>query len=476
MADEFAYRQLENWLLQGLSRQRWMAGDRLPSVRQLCREKGVSKATVLHAYERLERLGRVEARPRSGYFVCPDADKGEQSERQRPAQTELAPVPVNVSEVFSDIMLRGAAFDLLPREQQREEVPVGVVQLNRCLGRALRQRKGSVHQHYDEPAGYLPLRQQLALRYSRDGCQLTAEDLCITSGCQHALFLALRVCCRPGDVVAVETPGFYGVLQLLEQLGLKVLEIPASAVNGMDLDCLEQALQQWPIRACVVTPSFATPTGALMPTAQQQRLLALAERHDVTIIEDDIYRELSFYGRRSPLKAGDRQQRVVLCGSFSKTLSRDIRLGWVAGGRWQKAIIHLKMITQLAGSRFVQQGMSEFLSEGGYDRHLRQRSAQLLQQSRDLIQALQRLWPGDAIYHTTPSGGLCLWLELPQPIDTLALYNPALQAGIVITPGPLFSASGQYANALRLSFSQPLTDERLQALEVLRQLLQTQSA
>lgn len=470
MKDEFAYRQLENWLLQQLNQKRWQAGDRLPSVRQLCREQQVSKATVLHAYERLEMIGRVEARPRSGYFVSPDPGRL-QPERQMTLQSALAPVAVNVGEVLSDIMLRGAAFDLLPRERHREEISAGVQQLNRCIGRALRQRKGNVHQYYDEPAGYLPLRQQLAVRYSRDGCQLSAEDFCITSGCQHALFLALKSCCQPGDVVAVETPGFYGVLQLLEQLGLQVLEVPASAVNGIDLDSLARAAQQWPIKACVVTPCFATPTGALMSDEQQQRLLALAEQYDFTIIEDDIYRELSFFGRLSPLKARDRQQRVVLCGSFSKSLSRDIRLGWVVGGCWQKQIIHLKLITQLASSRFVQQGVSEFLSEGGYDRHLRQRNAQLLQQSRDLAQVLRNLWPQEQLYFSTPSGGLCLWAEWAHPVDTLALYNSALQAGIVITPGPLFSASGRYANALRLSYSQPLTDERLRAIKVLKRLL-----
>lgn len=184
----------------------------------------------------------------------------------------------------------------------------------------------------------------------------------ITSGCQHALFLALKACCKAGDLVAVESPCFYGTLQLLEFLQLRVLEIPSTPAKGMQLDLLENALERWSIQACIITPAFATPTGALMPKAQQQRLLELAEQQDFAIIEDDIYRELSFYQRLTPLKAIDTNGRVILCGSLSKTLSRDLRLGWIEAGRWHTQVLQMKLVTQLASSRFMQQGVTEFFA------------------------------------------------------------------------------------------------------------------
>ena len=472
MPADYAYSQLERWLLQELNNQRWVPGERLPSVRQLCHEKNLSKATVLHAFQRLEASGKIEARPRSGYFVC-HTPAPTLSARPLQQATPPFPAPVNVSELFSDIMQRGAAFDLLPRDAQHQEQSTpGIEILNRSIGRALRQLQGATHQHYDEPAGYWPLRQQLALRYQKDGCSLAADDFCITSGCQHALFLALKACCNKGDLVAVESPGFYGVLQLLEQLELKVLEIPASPVTGMDLDWLETAAQQWPIRACVITPSFATPTGAAMPLEQQKKLLGLAEVLDFTLIEDDIYRDLAFYERRTPLKALDQQGRVILCGSFSKSLSRDLRLGWIHAGRWQSQVVQLKLVTQLASSRFVQQGLAAYLQDGHYDRHLRQRCAALQQNSKQLMAALAEHWP-DGLHFSRPQGGLSLWAEWQQPLDTLQLYQPALEAGLVITPGSLFSASGQFRQALRLSFTHPCKGRRYQALENLKQLLQS---
>ncbi|WP_114417917.1 PLP-dependent aminotransferase family protein [Marinospirillum perlucidum] len=470
----YAYQQLEAQLQQEMDQGRLKPGQQLPSVRRLCQEQQVSKATVLHAYQRLEAAGRIEARPRSGYFVA--SHKGSSPPPPEPAREVAShPSPVNISEVFSDIMQRGAAFDLLPREQQAPRPPAGIQQLNRCLGRALRHQDGCTHQQYDEPAGYLPLRQQLALRYQREGCRVQADDFCITSGCQHALFLALKSCCQKGDLVAVESPGFYGVLQLLEQLELQVIEIPASPDSGMDLQRLEAASQRWPIKACVVSPNFSTPTGALMPEDQRHRLLKLAEEQDFVIIEDDIYRELAFAERPAPLKSLDTHNRVLLCGSFSKSLSRDLRLGWLLAGPQYQQLVQLKLVTQLASSRFVQQGLAHFLEEGHYDRHLRRYCQALQNNCQGWLEALEQQWP-QQLGLSRPRGGLCLWAYWEAPINTLKLYQPALKAGLVLTPGPLFSARGRFTQALRLSFSQPCREQRYQALKTLQQLLMTQVA
>lgn len=466
MESEYRYQQLENWLLQGILEQRWRLGERLPSIRTLCQEQGLSKATVQHALQRLEAQGLLEARPKAGYFVAlqPDGVKKPLSR----ARIE-APRPVSVSDLLLDIMRRSAAFDLLP-DLHSGDLPPGIVALNRSIGRSLRRQKGEDYQYYDEPAGDRQLREQLALHAARRGWSVSPEQLCITSGCQHALFLALMACCERGDVVAVESPGFYGVLQLLEQLDLRVVEVPTSVESGMDIDALEEVLERWKVKACIVSPAFGTPGGALMPLASKQRLLALAERHNLAVIEDDIYADTSQGSAPDPLKALDSDNRVILCSSFSKCLSRDLRLGWVSGARWHDRIQHLKLVTQLASSRYLQQGVAEFMADGGFSAHLR-RQRNELRVNRDQLIAELHAWPGE-VRVTAPQGGLAVWVELPGHVDTLAAYGEGLEQGVVITPGPLFSVSGQFANCLRISFAHPWNASRTRALRRLPELLQ----
>ena len=485
MKPDFRYQQLEQTLLQGIEQQRWPPGTRLPSIRTLCQQHQLSKATVVHALQRLEARGLLEARPKSGYYVS-HRPANPRLTNPRPATSVPAPQlkidaprAVNVSELFLDIMRRSAAFDLLP-ERSSDDLPPGIVILNRALGRALRRQRGDDFQYYDDPAGLPMLREQLAQQLQRRGCNLTSEQLCITSGCQHALFLALMASCQKGDVVAVEAPGFYGVLQLLQQLQLQAVEVPTSTTTGMDIDALEVILQRWPVRACVVAPAFATPGGALLPDNARQQLLNLAEQHNLAIIEDDIYADTAFNRVPDPLKARDLSGRVMLCSSFSKSLSRDLRLGWISGGRWHADILRLKLVTQLASSRYLQQGVADFLADGSYASHLRRQRYQLRQQRDQLLSVLSQ-WPG-APQFSAPDGGLALWLELgtdttnpphspKRQINTLALYPEALAHGVIITPGPLFSASGQFTNAIRLSFAHAWTAPRRAALQRLSLLL-----
>ncbi|MDX1599368.1 MAG: PLP-dependent aminotransferase family protein [Marinobacter sp.] len=466
MADApYRYQELEHWLLKGIHDERWKPGDRLPSIRELCDHQGLSKATVQHALQRLEAQGLVEVRPKAGHFVSrvPTTTK-----TPRIISRIEAPRPVTVSDLFQDIMRRSAAFDLLP-DLHTGTLPPGIVVLNRAIGRALRRQRGDDFQYYDQPAGDLRLREQLTIQLARRGWPAQPDDLCITSGCQHALFLALMASCKRGDVVAIESPGFYGVLQLLEQLELQVVEVPTSTETGMDVDALEEILEHWDVRACVVSPAFATPGGALMSVDARQRMMALAERHDLAIIEDDIYAESGFYQVPDTLKALDETNRVIHCSSFSKILSRDLRLGWISGARWHSRILHLKLVTQLASSRYLQQGVADYMEEGGLTSHLR-RQRGLLRERRDQLLTSLRAWPVP-VRVTIPQGGLAVWLELPDSVDTLAAYPKALDQGIVITPGPLFSVSGEYSNCLRLSFSHPWDEQRSRALNQLPALM-----
>ena len=465
MASDFLYQQLESWLLDGIKNQRWGAGERLPSIRSLCQDKNLSKATVQHALQRLEAQGFIESRPKAGYFVT---FRSEPVDSPSTRSRIEAPRPVTTSDLLLDIMERSAAFDLCPNPQG-EWQSTGIIELNRCLGRALRQHRGAFHQYYDDPSGDIGLREQISLHYAKRGIRFSTDQLCITSGCQHALFLALMACCEKGDVVAVESPGFYGAQQLLEQLQLNVVEVPSSSENGLDIDAFESVLERWQVKACIVSPAFSTPSGAVMPLTAKQQLLELANRFDVAVIEDDIYADLSFGEVPDPLKALDEENRVILCSSYSKSLSRDLRLGWISGGRWHDKIRRIKLVTQLASSHALQRGTAEFMAEGRYSTHLRRQRNDLKTNRNHLLAELQK-W-GKDLKFSVPQGGLALWLELPTQTNALKSYHNLLKENVVITPGPLFSISGAYSNCIRLSFAHSWNEQRLMALDLLKQHL-----
>lgn len=464
--DKYQYQLVSNSLEQKIAEQRWMAGEKLPSIRQLSIEYEVSKNTVIHALSNLEAAGLIEARPKTGYFVKALVQHKHPSKLLAPA---LTPKAVSLPVLFYDIMQRGAAFDILPNSPASDPSN-HLLTLNRHISKAHRSHSQNKAMHYDIPLGCEALRFQIKEHYRAIGLNLNAEDYCITGGCQNALFLALMVSCQPGDNVAVESPAFYGVLQLLEQLQLNVIEIPSSSTTGLNPDDLEKALHTAIIRACIVTPAFATPSGACMPISKQQQLLDLANRHDVTLIEDDIYGDLCFAERSKPLKSLDTQERVILCSSFSKSLSRDLRVGWIAGGRWHSKITRLKLVTQLANNQSTQQGIAGFMAEGHYRRHL-YFYRQILKRQRDqLIHCLQKYWPQSTRF-SIPTGGLAIWVQLEKQVDCRELYRRALAEGIVITPGVLFSAFEYYQNYLRLSFSHPTVGRREVAMGKLSEFI-----
>lgn len=460
------YQQLERDFRQQIDSGQLSPGERMPSVRELCRAKGISKSTVLAAYTQLEAKGLIEARTRSGYFVCP---RQEQAELKLPAtsQPEVQPVPVSADQVLLDIMERGAAFDLMPGAPGNDDSPA----LRRSLARAQRLQGSQQQLYYDEPQGSMHLRQQLAQRVAHGGASVHAEELTITHGCQHALLLALMATTQPGDVVAVESPGFYGTFQLLETLGLKALELPCSAKDGLSPEALELATEHWNIKALVVSPCFATPTGASMPEEHKLHILALAEKHEFVVIEDDIYGEIYFdLQRPRSLYSYDTNGAVILCSSFSKSLSRDLRIGWIVSSRYTDAIKKLKLVTALASSQTLQKGVSDFLSDGGLEKHMRQQRIKYRQQYHQLTQLLNQHIP-DMVSCSQPNGGLSLWLELPKSVDTLKLYSPARESGLILTPGRLFTAQERYFNFLRMSFVHPWTAERQSAVAQLGELI-----
>ncbi len=467
---DFLYRQLVRELTEEIRSQRRPVGSRMPSIRSLCQTRGVAKSTVLAAYDRLEANGLISARPRSGYYVQGEP-RSDPLAVKNPliSQPHATPLPVTTGQVLIDIMERGAAFDLIADQDNRP----GNEALRRCLARAQRRQTAGAQNNYDEPGGVPELRALIAQRLLQGASRLQAAEVIITSGCQHALLLALMATTRRGDVVAVESPGFYGVFQLIEALGLKALELPSSPASGLSPDALELALQHWDIKAVVVSPCYSTPTGACMTESDKRRILALTRNRDVAVIEDDIYGELSFSDQRPrTLHSYDDQGRVLLCSSFSKSLSRDLRVGWIAPGRYSQRVKQLKLITSLASCQAQQHGLIDFLKEGHFDRFLRLRRQTLRNHYLQLLELLATSLPTMESCSRV-QGGLSLWVELANDVDTLELYGACLDNGIILTPGRLFTAQERYRNALRISFALPWTDKRKAALAQLGQLIST---
>ena len=328
---EYLYHQLERQLRQQISSGQFACFSKLPSVRELCRDSKLSKSTVLAAYARLEADGLIEARAKSGYFVC-QHKHAENPQLRTPATSSPQSLPMLITrtQLILDIMQRGAAFDLLSNSAPQAHNQ----QLRKALSRALRNQSSDQQLYYDQPQGDEKLRQQLANCINQGGGHLSAKELIVTSGCQHSLLLALMATTEPGDLVAIESPGFYGALQLLEVLGRKVLEIPSSSTDGISPDALQLAAEHWDIKALLISPNFATPTGSCMPDNNKRRVLALAQKNNFAIIEDDIYAELHFSLQRPrSLYSYDQSGCVLLCSSLAKTLSQGLAPGLDCRGK-----------------------------------------------------------------------------------------------------------------------------------------------
>jgi len=448
------YEQLAADIAGAITRGTLRAGERLPSVRRLSEQRGVSVATVLTAYLSLENEGLIETRPKSGHFVRvrrATALLGPTEPRSRVGAPARVTVGTGVAALLA-AMRDPAIVPLGAATLSPELLPIAA--LNRMMA-AICKEMSTAGASYDAPPGLPTLRRQLARRAVTWGAELGEADFITTVGAMEALHIALRATTRPGDAIAVESPTYFGVLQLIEEMGLRAIEIPVHPTSGLDLDALDEALRTQRPRTILCVPNLHNPLATVMSDDAKQRLWRLAQRHDVPIIEDDIHGDLMHDGTRPrPLKAFDRDGRVLLCGSVSKTLAPGYRVGWLAAGRYQDAAERLKFSQSVATPTLPQMAVAEFLASGGYDRHLRRLRRQLSAQVARMREAVAHSFPpGTRV--SAPAGGFVLWLELPAGCDALAIQARALERGVAVAPGPIFSARGRFGSCLRLSCGFP---------------------
>lgn len=456
---DYLYRQVIDLITDNIRSGALRPGDRLPSLRRMSRRIGVSIPTVRQAYIELERQRRVESRPQSGFYVR--SVPVNELVRPTPAFRRSAkPIPVIgrslMERVYDGLYAPGV-------------VPFGIA--NPCMvkpaAKALhRTMKRVMARAVERSLSYAPtlgeagLRRQIAYRYlDTVGGQIEPDKLCITNGGQEALLLALKAVAMRGDIIAVESPTYHGLLEVIDSLGMLAIEVETCPEEGVMLGALRKTLEAHPVKACMFSTTLSNPLGVSMPEQKRRQLVELIEEHDVVLIEDDVYGDLLFDGHRpKPAEFFSRSGRILTCGSFSKTAAPGYRIGWLHAGQLIDQIAYLKRSFSCSSGLLQQLTLSEFLASGDYDRYLKTLRPELQCNAERMSAMVAEYFPRQT-RTSKPVGGGVLWLELPEKVDSEALFDVAIAGGISIAPGLIFSPCNRYRNCIRLSYGHPWSDK-----------------
>lgn len=443
-------------------------GERLPSVRRLSQEKKLSISTVLQALRELEERGQVEARPQSGFFVRLPSPNRNLELKPQTRHGLARPVAVNISSRLEGVLALNNRSEMAPLGAALPAIELlPVAQLQRLYGTVGRSSAALLGAASHTTLSHPDLVRQLVRHSLTWGQAHAVDEMVVTNSCTEAMSLCLRAVTQPGDTVAVESPSYYLMLQLLQQLKLKALEIPTHPRHGMSVDALEMATRERRVAACLLVSNFNNPLGSLVPDHEKKRLAELMAARQIPIIEDDIFGNLHFGPDRPwPVKSFDASGNVMYCSSLSKTVSPSLRLGYVAAGRFHAQIVMQKTLTSGATNPVTQVVVARYLESTAYVRHLRGLRRAYEKQVMQMSEAVQRYFPAGTRL-SQPQGGLVLWVELPVGSDSTALFEAAVGAGIAFVPGDLFSASGKYRNCLRLNCGNPWSPRLEEAIECL---------
>jgi len=457
---EHLYMRIAGIIEKQIAKEVWKVGDKLPSIRMICREHGVSMSTAMQAYYELERKALIESRPQSGYYVArsprrslPVPKTSKPSDAERCGEQEDL-----IGKVFNSLSNRDIvrlslgvpADELLP-----------IARLNKGLVQAMRELPGS-GTAYEDVQGNPRLRRQIARwAFSWEG-RLSEQDIVTSAGCMNALAYCIMALTKRGDTIALESPVYTGIMQLARNLGLKVLELPTHARTGVDPDDLKKVLPK--IKVCLLVSNFNNPLGSCMPDENKQAVVRLMEQYNVPLIEDDIYGDVYFGDNRPKCcKTYDESGIVLWCGSVSKTLAPGYRVGWVAPGRFTEQIVRLKLLHSVSSTTITQEVIARFLENGRYESHLRRLRHTLYANSLQFTRAIADYFP-EGTRVSRPQGGFVLWVELPGKVDTAELYEDAIRQKISIAPGAIFTLKKQFGNCMRLSYGLPWTGNLDQSL------------
>lgn len=444
-------------------------GDKLPSVRVLSDEYGISMGTAFQAYYHLEGKGLIEARPKSGYYVrfnqkrFPDVPKT--------VHPVITAQNVSVKEMIAAVYKNITAKDVINFSLASPSIELlPAAKLNKSVVHALRSSKTHCL-NYEDIQGNIDLRKQIAKLCFNWGGRVQPEEIVVTAGCMEAIVMCLKAVTKAGDTVAIESPTYFGIFQVMESLGLKVIEIPSDAETGVKLEAFEKAIKKFNIKACVFVPNFCNPLGSCMPDENKKKLVEIITKHKIPLIEDDIYGEL-YFGKHRPktCKTYDKEGWVLQCASISKSLAPGYRIGWCLPGRFTEEVKRLKLIHNISTNTLVQVAIAHFLSIGRYEYHLKNLRKALHTQCMRYVQAIREYFPED-VRVSRPNGGFVLWIELPKEVNSYKLYQEAMKYNISISPGQIFSSQGCYGNCMRIGYGRKYDNDVEYCFKVLGELI-----
>jgi DNA-binding transcriptional MocR family regulator len=462
-------RIVESQIVSGTLR----ANERIPSVRTMSKTAGVSIATVVQAYWHLESAGLIAPRPQSGFFVrAPNVQQLPQPKPRSIRSSRPRSVATEVLDTCRETLLRK---DLVPLNTAiASPLMYPNARLNNLTREVLREHPFSAGELITPP-GHEPLRREIAKRMSLLGTPTNADEVVITAGTMDAITLALGVICEPGDTVLVESPTYFGILQTIEHLRLKVIEVPNHAGSGpnggIDVDAVRRAVRANKLAAAVLMPNFNNPTGSLTSDAAKRELVKVLTENNVPIVEDDIYGDLNFTGSRPlSLRTFDESGLVISCGSVSKTLAVGFRMGWAVSSQFHVEIARAKFFSAVACPTLQQRVLARYYASGGYERYLRRMRTELASNAESITDCIAKHFPANTKI-ARPAGGMVLWVELPTQVDGTELFRTALASKIGILPGMVFSAKGDFKNYIRLNCGLPWTTTVQRAVQKLGKLV-----
>lgn len=461
----FQYEKVEQRIMGLIGQGMVKPGEKLPSIRSLGRSMGMSMTTVIQAYGELEKKGIIQSRERSGFFVHPELST--LGRPQLESRFNTSPTLVNLS---------GRIQTVLDMVGRREVLPFGVAcpseqvlpgkKLATIMGRICREHPARTME-YETITGAFELRTELAMRCLENGIKAGPDSLIITSGALEGISIALRALTRPGDNVLVQSPTYYCFLQLLEVLKLRAIEVPSCPEDGINPKDVSKALSRFNISAAVLCPTYNNPDGSLTPEAAKKEITSMLAGRGIPLIEDDVYGEVSFTSPRPrTCKSFDRDDNVVLCSSFSKTLAPGYRVGWIMPGKYFDKCLEVKATTNVCTATPPQLALAQALKSGVYDQHMKKYLKVVAGQMQAIRYAVGKYFP-EGTRATSPSGGLALWLELEKDVHARDVFERALKKGVGIVPGFLFSPSDRFKNFIRLTVTGRWDDEMENGIKVL---------
>jgi len=434
--------QLVQWGRRRIDERVFRPGMRMPSIRKLAEDKGVSRFTVVEAYERLVAHGYLDSRRGSGFYVRERSAEPAGHARLQPVDSPIDVVWLLRNMLHTTSPEKGPGIGYLPNRWLDGEI------LSNAL-RGLGRQSGAQLLMYGTPQGFFPLRQQLQTRLAELEIGASPEQILMVSGITQGLDLIARQYVQPGDTVLVGEPGWFQMFGRFASQGARVVGIPYTP-GGLDLDLLETQVKTWRPKMLMLDSVLQNPTCTSLTASQAYRILQLAETYDFMVVEDDIYGDLAPPGYPATRLASlDQLKRVIYLGSFSKTLAANLRVGFIAAAPDViQALTDQKMLTGMTSPEINERLVFKVLTEGHYRRHVERLRSRLDLVRDKTARMIERV--GFRLFNS-PTAGMFLWAD--SGVDTSAMAAAAMEAGYFLAPGALFSPQQSVSTWMRFNIA-----------------------